>query len=239
MEQGLVNVTRLLSGALDLLLPHRCVACSEPLPSPSPPFCELCWQSVLLLDLACPRCGLPGAPDICPHCRRHPPPYLAARAAVEYGGQAAAAIRLLKYGGRSHLGRPLAGLLRPLLPHLQPVDRALPVPLHPARTRHRGYNQAALLARHLARGEGLTVSYGSLKRHRDTPVQASLSREHRLQNLRGAFSASTARVQGARLLLIDDVMTTGATAVACSETLLEAGAREVKVLCLARAAVLL
>ncbi len=237
MERGQVNVGHLLRSALDLLLPHRCVACAVPLPCPSPPFCELCWQSVLTLDRACPRCGLPDSPGACPDCRRRPPPYAAAGAAVEYGGQAAAAVRLLKYGGRSYIGRPLASLMRSLVPPLLPLDRVLPVPLHPARARSRGYNQAALLATPLARHLGLPVSHGSLARHRDTPVQASLDRERRLQNLRGAFTASPARVRGARLLLVDDVMTTGATAVACTEALLQAGAGEVKVVCLARVVV--
>ena len=232
-----LQAKELFSAALDLLLPHRCAACATPMTSPEPPFCELCWQSVLLIDRACDRCGLPGDQGLCPTCRRRPPLFSMARSAVEYGGQLAVAIRLLKYGGRSYLGRPLASLLSPRLPELQPVDLVLPVPLHPSRLRHRGYNQAALLVSELARTRELQVSYSALKRHRDTWIQASLSRDLRLENLRGAFAAAGPRVRGARVLLVDDVMTTGATAAACTEALLHAGAEEVKVLTLARSPV--
>lgn len=230
-------LNELLSAALDLLLPPRCVACSTTVASACAPFCELCWHSVLQLDRTCTGCGLPGETTTCPACRCNPHPFSVARAAVEYGGQAAVAIRHLKYGGRSYLGRPLATLLRPRLPELMPLDLVLPVPLHPRRLRKRGYNQAAVLAAELVRGQQLCALYGALKRHRDTGSQASLSRDRRLQNLRGAFTASAARVRGARALLVDDVMTTGATAAACSEALLDAGAQEVKVLTLARSMV--
>ena len=224
----------LFSAALDQLLPHRCAACAAPVTSARRPFCELCWQSVLLVDRACTRCGLPGEGGLCPVCKQHPPPFSVARSAVEYGGQVAVAIRQLKYGGRSYLCRPLATLLRPRLPELQPLDLVLPVPLHPRRMRRRGYNQAAVLAGELVQGQELKACYCALERHRDTGSQASLGRDLRLQNLRGAFAASQERVRGARVLLLDDVMTTGATAAACTEALLEAGAREVKVLTLAR-----
>jgi len=224
----------LFSAALDLMLPQRCAACAAPVTSARHPFCELCWQSVLLVDRACTCCGLPGGEGLCPACEGHPPPYSMARSAVEYGGQAAAAIRQLKYGGRSYLCRPLASLLRPHLPEFLPLDMVLPVPLHPRRMRQRGYNQAAVLAGELVRVEELSACYCALERHRDTGSQASLGRDLRLQNLRGAFAASADKVRGARVLLLDDVMTTGATAAACTEALLEAGAREIKVLTLAR-----
>ncbi len=226
----------LFSAALDLLLPPRCTACAAVVASAETPFCELCWQSVLLVDRACPRCGLPGQQVLCPHCARVPPPFSTARAAVEYGGQAAVAIRQLKYGGRSYLARPLATLLGPTLAGLRPPDVVLPVPLHRRRLRHRGYNQAAELTNALVRGKGLRVSFNALRRDRDGGSQASLGRHQRLENLRGAFTASGQRVGGARVLLVDDVMTTGATATACAEALLEAGAREVEVLTLARSA---
>ena len=224
----------LFSAALDLLLPHRCTACAAPVASVRRPFCELCWQSVLLVDRACARCGLPGGAGLCPTCRQHPPLYSVARSAVEYGGQVALAIGQIKYGGRSYLCRPLATLLRPLLPELLPLEMVIPVPLHPRRLRQRGYNQAAVLARELVRQKKLDVCHGALERHLDTGSQASLGRTLRLQNLRGAFTAHKERVSGARVLLVDDVMTTGATAAACTEALLEAGTREVKVLTLAR-----
>jgi ComF family protein len=154
-----------------------------------------------------------------------------------YGGQLAVALLRLKYSAAGHLSRPLGRLLAPSLRAAlaaRPDSLLVPVPLHPRRLRRRGYNQAALLAAQ-AQGGPLPPASRALRRLRPTRSQAGLDRHQRLENLRGAFAATSA-VRGRSVLLVDDVMTTGATARACSEALLEAGAAEVRVLVLARAA---
>jgi ComF family protein len=169
-------------------------------------------------------------------CRALPPPFARASAACQYGGELATAVSRLKYGGAAHVAEPLGRLLRGTLAEVQGgVDLVVPVPLHARRHRRRGYNQAALLAASAARGTGLEVAFRALARVRDTPAQTGLGRLERLANVRGAFEARPRAVAGRCVLLVDDVMTTGATATACAEVLLEAGAAEVRVLALARA----
>jgi len=148
-----------------------------------------------------------------------------------YGGQVAEAIQRLKHRGASHLARPLGRLMRPLVP--VDLDVALPVPLHPRRLRARGYNQSALLARVACR-RLLPLRHDLLDRIRDTPAQKDLGPRQRWANVQGAFGAGRA-ARGLRLLLVDDVTTTGATAAACAAALLDAGALEVHLLTLARA----
>ena len=235
-EAETISPGAVFRAALDLILPPRCAACAIPLLSHEP-FCELCWQSVVPLEGGCPRCGIPDHTGLCERCRQAPPPFISARSPLLYGGQLAVAIRLLKYSGRSYLARPLASLLGPALDLSGPRPVVVPVPLHPRRLRRRGYNQAAVLALELARTTGLQVRHEGLVRRRDTHSQVRLSRQARLQNLRGAFLARPAAVRGARVLLLDDVMTTGATATACAEALCDAGARQVRVLTLARSPV--
>lgn len=235
MEKQLsTTLNGMLQAAAQLLLPDRCVACST-LIQGSWPFCGLCSVSVHQVERPCLRCGLPDAAPLCGWCRAWPPPFAAARAPLVYGGQAAVAVRRAKYGGMSHLCRPLGQLLR--LCGGDPGGRlVVPVPLHPRRLRQRGFNQATLLARQLAPRPGQPgLDCRALTRVQHTPSQAALDRHQRLDNLRQAFAASRPRVGGHRVLLVDDVMTTGATATACAETLLGAGAVEVQVLTLTRA----
>jgi ComF family protein len=152
-----------------------------------------------------------------------------------YGAQVAVALRNIKYRGAAHACGPLGRLLTPLLRTGGPVDLVVPVPLHPRRLRERGYNQAALLARAAIRGTGLEICFRALRRERWTDSQAALGRAARQENLRGAFAGNRSVVSGGRILLVDDVLTTGATGIACSDALLEAGAREVQVVTVARA----
>ncbi len=153
-----------------------------------------------------------------------------------FGGAVAAALRRLKYEERPDLARPLGHLLRRAARDAGlavGADVEVPVPLHPRRLAERGFNQAALLAAEVA-GERTTAPR-ALSRARDTPQQAMLDRAGRLKNVTRAFEAiDPARVRGRRVVLVDDVMTTGATLTACAEALLEAGASSVVGLVVAR-----
>lgn len=135
-----------------------------------------------------------------------------------YGGALAQAIQRLKYLGRADLARPLGSLLCRLAPVA--CDVIVPVPLHPTRLLQRGYNQAGLLAGRLGRGRGIPVAHRALARLRDTLPQTGLNRSQRLHNLEGAFSLrQAAATRGRRVVLVDDVRTTGATLAACSKAL--------------------
>lgn len=134
------------------------------------------------------------------------------------------------------LASPLGALLADCYRmHAMPISMVMPVPLHPARVRRRGYNQALLLAREMARRVDLPLHEKALIRHRDTPSQVGLSRSERRQNVHDAFTCTTTDVAGGHILLVDDVLTTGATLEACAAALLGAGAATVWAITLARA----
>ncbi|MCX7680368.1 MAG: ComF family protein [Anaerolineae bacterium] len=146
------------------------------------------------------------------------------------------AIHHLKYRGCAELAEPLGRVMADYLKeHLMPADVVVPVPLHITRLRERGYNQAALLAHAMARYSSLAVEERALIRERATASQVGLSAEERRLNVKGAFRCIGTGVGGKRVLLIDDVCTTGATLEACAVALYEAGARSVQALTLARA----
>lgn len=188
----------------------------------------------------CPRCALPlAAPaPACAGCLARPPAFAWTLAPYRYAFPLDRLLSRFKYSGDLAGGRLLAELLADALarePRLGARDvLLLPVPLAGDRLAERGYNQALELARPLARRLGLTLAVDGLARIRATPRQAGLSARARRRNLRGAFAAS-AVVRGRRVLLVDDVMTTGATLRECARVLHRAGAREVGVVVLARA----
>ncbi len=200
----------------------------------------------------CPHCGRPfdspaGVNHLCGRCRRKPFEFSMARSAGKYDRALKALICIFKYDYRPELALPLARLLwQTLWRHWEPqaFDWIVPVPLHRRRLRQRGFNQAELLVRHwftLAREQGLPfdrerLASGILIRHRYTPPQTGLDRQQRAANLKHAFKLTDPdAVQGRRVLLVDDVLTTGATANACARVLKKAKVASVKVLTLARA----
>jgi ComF family protein len=153
-----------------------------------------------------------------------------------YGGPLADALRSFKYGNRPEIGRVLSKLLATeALCYAGAIDRVMPVPLHPTRLRARGFNQAVTLARAVARELGVPLDTAGLRRLRPTRDQASLPRGQRITNLRSAFAARSVGQRSLRVLLIDDVRTTGSTLSAAARALSVAGYAEVHCLALAQA----
>ena len=241
---------RALDGILNLLYPDSCFLCTAPVSRfQDRGICDTCWRKTLALRIvgpSCPSCGLPlPAMDeerahLCGKCILRLPPYSGARAFGAYSLELSRIIQALKFGGRRDLARLLAPLLASTLVEFWPehgMDLIVPVPLHSKRRRARGYNQAALLSRSLARLVGLPCCERALARVRNTAPQIGLSDVERAHNLRHAFRCTCpARIQGMRVLLVDDVMTTGSTVASAAEALLECGALRVSVLTVARAA---
>ncbi len=157
------------------------------------------------------------------------------RSAVYFEGVLREAVHRLKYYGRTILAEPLGDLMAVYwTQHPMPADVIVPVPLHTARLRERGYNQAALLAREMARQVGLALNEQTLVRQRATASQVKLDARQRRENVHDAFRCSGDALTGKQVLLIDDVCTTGATLAACAVALHEGGARSVQALTLAR-----
>lgn len=235
---------RWFDGLLDVLLPPRCLACAAVVDVPGR-LCGACWaRADFIAAPYCQCCGLPfafdeGADRHCGACLGQPPAFDAARAALRYNGVARSLVLGFKLGDRTH-GAPAfaAWMRRSGADLLADADAVTPVPLHRWRLLSRRFNQSALLAREIAAGAGLAFEPDLLIRTRHTKSQGRLGRLGRFENVRGVFAVRPGRVAaGRRIVLIDDVMTTGATVKACAQALKRAGAASVGVLTLARVVV--
>jgi ComF family protein len=233
---------------LNLFYPETCFICSSPVARRQDcGLCGDCWRKVLELRIEgarCPSCGVPlpgfaeGSGNLCLECIRRPPPYSGARAFGYYSAEMRRVIHEFKFEGR----RPLVQLLAPLLADAlfefwqrEDFDFITYVPLHPGRRRERGFNQSELLGRALSRISGLQ-ELRTLRRTAATRSQVGLSDAQRLENVRNAFRCTHIDlVAGKRILLIDDVMTTGATVASASQALIDAGVGKVSILTIARA----
>lgn len=228
----------LFSQVLDLLLPPRCISCEKIVPDPKT-LCLDCWeQAAFITKPFCSCCGLPFEIDVpegalCLDCARVRPPFRSARSVFPYDEFSKKLILSLKHGDRTDLTPALGQwMVRSGEDLIKQCDVITPVPLHWRRLAKRRFNQAGLLAQEVAKLTNLPCDPTILQRTRHTPPQGHLSRMARQKNLQGAFKV-TKPVQDRSILLIDDVMTTGATLLNCSNLLLKNGAKHVYIITLA------
>ena len=236
---------RLLSlpvrAVIDAVLPPRCAGCGC-IVDGDDRFCATCFAELQFLGPPhCACCGLPlphdgDAAAQCGACLADPPPFATARAPLAYGGPARQVVLALKHGRRLHLARLMARAMLRVAGPLPDDAVIVPVPAHRWRLWQRGFDQAAVIARQVARQSGRILLVDALVRRKPTVSTRGLTRKQRMANVAGAFQAvRKADVRGRAVVLIDDVMTTGATVAACAKQLRRAGARHVAVLTYTRA----
>ncbi len=229
---------------LDAVLPPLCLGCGEIVGAPGA-LCAGCWQGFsFVAPPQCACCGDPfaehlGDKALCAACLARPPKFRRARAALAYDAQSKRLVLPFKHGDRTDIARACGGwMARAGAELLAEADLIAPVPLHWRRLLVRRYNQAQLLARAVARGQaGARLAPDLLRRRRWTGSQAGLRARERRRNVREAFDIHprwAAEIAGKTVLLVDDVLTTGATAEACARVLQRGGAGHVDVLTLAR-----
>ncbi len=242
----MARLAAVIRRVMHALLPVDCTGCGIALSDdPVPFFCRTCWATITpLAGPACPRCGRPFASPVaqafspghlCGDCRKRGPSYTKARSLFAYVPPLRDAIRLFKYHRKVVLAEDLGNLMMQAFEPFPEVDVLMAVPLFPTRLREREFNQALLLADRVNRRLRLPLSQDNLVRIRQQPSQTELTRAARLKNLRRTFTVLRPKeVAGKRILLIDDVMTTGTTVNECAKVLRRAGASDVYVCTLAR-----
>jgi ComF family protein len=240
-------VKKFTQALLDFFFPPLCHVCRTYIPAAGElHICSPCHEQMHPVSHPlCTVCGIPfvgaGRDHACGRCLKHPPSFNAARAALIYDGPGRSLVHALKYTHKIHLRRPLGLLTAQSLADFvasHAPDLIVPVPLHVKRLRSRGFNQAILLGEVLAREWQIPLHRQAMRRIRWTEPQINLTAEQRRDNVKGAFRVSDpAAVAGKRVLLVDDVFTTGSTAEECSKVLKKSGAAEVTVVTVARALV--
>lgn len=228
---------------LDLMLPPRCHGCGVIVQTDAT-LCPACWSALSFVGRPqCERCGTPfefeaATGSVCGGCLASPPVWRRARSAVRYDEASRGMILRLKHGDDTGVARLFARWMTTAGGELfAEADLLVPVPLHPARLFRRRYNQSALLAAEIARLSGVPAGLDVLRRVRRTPSQGGLDRSGRSRNVKGAFRVRRSRraaLKGRRVILVDDVLTSGATATACTKALRAAGVASVDVLTVAR-----
>jgi len=227
---------------IDLIYPPRCPLCGEGLAAQAG-LCAACWSTLAIPgEPACSLCQRPfgvGMADgsVCAPCLADPPRHDGIAAGTLYNEASRKLVLAFKHGRRIALAPMLARIVAARVPPLEGDWLAVPVPLHRWRLWRRGFNQSALLAREIARLTGVELLVDGLVRRKPTPVLGGLGRKARARALSGAIAVnlrSADRLMGARVVLIDDVMTSGATTDACVSALKRAGAEKVVVACFAR-----
>jgi len=234
----------MLHGIADLLLPRSCAVCEHSIDAGDTSLvCGRCWaRAHELPHPRCDRCGHPQTRPTCSWCEQLPPFVRAARSAYWMpGGTAGAIVHALKYNGWHGVATGMANRMARLSwPADVVAERSMvvPTPLAPSRERERGFNQSALLARALASRWRIPFVSDCVVRARATATQTRLTPEERRGNVSGAFRAAPnarQRLKGAHVLLVDDVITTGATLSECATTLFESGARIISIVTFGRA----
>ena len=232
----------LARAALDTLYPPTCLACRASTDKHGA-LCPRCWRAIRFIERPfCERLGTPFEHDlgqglISPQAMADPPAFARARAVARFeDGPARTLVHRLKYSDRAELARPIARwMARAGADVLADADLLTPVPLHALRLWRRRFNQAAALTAEISRQMGKSCDLAALRRVKATRSQVGLSRAQRAENVQGAFRlAESAAVRGLNVVLVDDVLTSGATANAASRALLRAGAKRVDVLVFAR-----
>lgn len=235
-------VPALLSPIVDLVFPPRCPLCGEGLSAQSG-LCAQCWNEMAIPgEPSCRTCQRPfpeSVPDgaICAPCLANPPRHDGIAAGTLYNEASRKLILAFKHGHRIALAPVLARLISAKVGELGSDWIVVPVPLHRWRLWRRGFNQSALLAREVAKTSGAILVLDGLERRKQTPVLGGLGRKARARALAGAIGANPARkrqLEGAKVVLVDDVLTSGATSDACVSVLKRAGAAEVRIACFAR-----
>ncbi|MBL6928276.1 MAG: ComF family protein [Rhodospirillales bacterium] len=242
-SRAVYALRRLIAPVLDIVLPHSCLACGA-IVDAAGVLCPACWEGIELIGPpCCDACGLPfeydaGSGAVCGACAKHPPPFGQARAPMLYSAASRRLVLSFKHGDRTYAAPAYAKwMVRAGADLIDNADLLVPVPLHWTRLFARRYNQAALLSREIGKLSRLPVDATTLVRHRRTRTQGVMGRSARHKNVAGAFSISARgaqKVARRRVLLVDDVMTTGATVSTCTKVLIRAGAISVDVLTLAR-----
>ena len=220
------------------LWPRNCLLCAASVHT-GQDLCAPCAESLPRSACACPCCAAKSSdPETpCGECQKHPPHYAYARAAFAYASPIDHLVQNLKYHHRLELSRVLGDYLADWVVSLEDArpDILVPVPLHPSRLRERGFNQSLEIARFVAERLGLPLDHQHVRRIRPTTPQTELPREQRRKNVHGAFEADKGVFAGKRVVIVDDVMTSGHTANTLASTLLRSGAAEVRVWVVARA----
>ncbi len=227
------RVYRSIWTGLDLLFPPECGGCGRP----GSRWCETCHSSVKILNgIVCDVCGLPqDKPGVCNACLVSRPRFRSLRAWAIFENPVQSDLHKLKYRRDLSMGDALAAAMMPFVENLKwKLDLVVPVPLGKQRMNERGYNQVAMIAKPLAMGLGLQYTSKALARRKETRSQVGLSREERHKNVHRAFHAESG-VKGKKILIMDDVSTTGSTLSSGADALYAAGADDVYALTVARA----
>jgi ComF family protein len=239
-------LNEIVTGIADMIFPPLCITCGAVLEEHAPlPFCPPCTAGIPFIQSPlCPRCGIPfpaaeGDDHLCGECLATERPYAVARAVGRYEKTLLTAIHLFKYRGKIGIGEVLGRIMADFAGgqwDMTVFSLIIPVPLHRKRLRERGFNQAVILARQIATRFSLPLDFMTLRRERFTAPQVGLGREERTTNVRMAFAVrKPEKLAGRRILLVDDVTTTGSTLTECASVLTQAKAESVAILTLARA----
>ncbi len=240
-SMGFMSLAPVLSPLIDLVFPPRCPLCGAAITAQTG-LCQTCWSELVIPgEPACTLCSRPFAENIpegatCAPCMANPPRHDGIAAATLYNDTSRRLVLALKHGNRISLAPMMAGLIAPRVHFIGPDWVIVPVPLHRWRLWKRGYNQAAELGRELSRRTGARLAVDALVRRKRTPSLGGLGQKARKRVLTGAITANgrCQALKGARVVLVDDVLTSGATSDACVSALKRAGAEKVVVACFAR-----